>query len=82
MRVSDLPFGQEVKVLTDPTRVVAHVVALRVEEKPAEVVAEAAAAEPEVIRKGKAEEEEKGEKSAGEKEEKKESKKEEKRESK
>jgi hypothetical protein len=69
-------------VLTDPTRVVAHVVALRVEEKPAEAVVEAAAAEPEVIRKGKAEEEEKGEKSAGEKEEKKESKKEEKKESK
>jgi large subunit ribosomal protein L25 len=74
LRVSDLPIGQEVKVLTDPTRVVAHVVALRVEEKPAEAVVETAAAEPEVIRKGKAEEEEKGEKSAGEKEEKKESK--------
>jgi large subunit ribosomal protein L25 len=82
LRVSDLPIGQEVKLLTDPTRVVAHVVALRVEEKPAEAVAEAASAEPEVIRKGKAEEEEKGEKSAGEKEEKKESKKEEKKESK
>jgi large subunit ribosomal protein L25 len=74
LRVSDLPIGTEVKVLTDPTRVVAHVVALKVEEKPAEAVAEVAPAEPEVIRKGKAEEEEKGVSSAGEKEEKKESK--------
>jgi large subunit ribosomal protein L25 len=74
LRVSDLPIGPEVKVLTDPTRVVAHVVALKVEEKPAEAVAEVTPAEPEVIRKGKAEEEEKGGSSAGEKEEKKESK--------
>ena len=57
LRVSELPFGDKVKVLTDPTRVVAHVVAPKAEEeKPAEV-AEAAPAEPEVIRKGKAEEE-------------------------
>ena len=57
LRVSDLPIGSKVKVLTDPNRVVAHVVALKAEEeKPAEV-AEAAPAEPEVIRKGKAEEE-------------------------
>ena len=58
LRVSDLPLGPKVKVLTDPTRVVAHVVLVKVEEeKPAEVAAEAAPAEPEVIRKGKAEEE-------------------------
>jgi large subunit ribosomal protein L25 len=58
LRVADLPMGTKVKVLTDTNRVVAHVVALRAEEeeKPAEV-AEAAPAEPEVIRKGKAEEE-------------------------
>jgi large subunit ribosomal protein L25 len=58
LRVADLPVGPKVKVLTDANRVVAHVVALRAEEeeKPAEVV-EAAPAEPEVIRKGKAEEE-------------------------
>jgi large subunit ribosomal protein L25 len=58
LRVADLPVGPKVKVLTDPNRVVAHVVALKAEEeeKPAEV-AEAAPAEPEVIRKGKAEEE-------------------------
>ncbi len=65
LRVSDLPIGPKVKVLSDPARVVAHVVALKVEEeKPAEVIAEAAPAEPEVIRKGKGETEE-GEEPAG-----------------
>jgi large subunit ribosomal protein L25 len=52
---------QKLKLISDPQRVLAHVVALRVEEeKPAEAVAgEAAAApaEPEVIKKGKKEEE-------------------------
>lgn len=73
LRVSELPLGAEVKVLTDPGRVVAHVVALKAEEKPAEIVAEAAPAEPEIIRKGKAEEEEEGTgKTEGEKGEKKE----------
>jgi len=68
LRVSDLTVGPRVKVLTDPTRVVAHVVALRAEEeKPAEAVAEIAPAEPEVIRKGKAEAEEEGKEAAGEK---------------
>jgi large subunit ribosomal protein L25 len=58
LRVSDLPIGPKVKVLTDPNRVVAHVVTIKVEEeKPEEVVAEGTPAEPEVIRKGKAEEE-------------------------
>ncbi len=50
----------KIKMLTDPHHVLAHVVALRVEEeKPAaEVAAEAAVpAEPEVIKKGKKEEE-------------------------
>ncbi len=57
LRVGDLPVGPKVKVLTEPTRVVAHVVAMKAEEeKPAEV-AEAAPAEPEIIRKGKTEEE-------------------------
>ena len=49
----------KMKLITDPDRVLAHVVALRVEEeKPAEVVAAEAAAppaEPEVIKKGKKE---------------------------
>lgn len=59
LRASGLPLGDKVKLLTDPTRVVAHVVAPKAaeEEKPVEAV-EAAPTEPEVIRKGKAEEEE------------------------
>ena len=51
----------KIKMLTDPTRVLAHVVALRVEEeKPADAVAAdaAAPAEPELIKKGKKETEE------------------------
>jgi large subunit ribosomal protein L25 len=61
IRVGDLKVdNRKVRILTDPERVVVHVVAPRVEEeaKPAEAAAvvEAAPAEPEVIRKGKAEE--------------------------
>ena len=59
LRAAELPIDTaKMKLLTDPERVLAHVVALRVEEeKPVEaVVAEAAApAEPEVIKKGKKE---------------------------
>jgi len=82
LRVSDLPAGTKVKILTDPQRVVAHVVALKAEEeKPAAEAVEAAPAEPEVIRKGKGEVEgEEGEaeeaKPEGKKEAKKEGKKE------
>jgi large subunit ribosomal protein L25 len=71
LRAGDLTLDPaKMKLLTDPQRVLAHVVALRVEEeKPAEVVAgaEAAAApvEPEVIKKGKKEVEE-GEEAEGE----------------
>jgi large subunit ribosomal protein L25 len=58
LRVADLPFGPEVKILTDANRVVAHVVALKVEEEaPVAEAAEAAPAEPELIRKAKTEEE-------------------------
>jgi large subunit ribosomal protein L25 len=61
LRAGDLPLDpQKMRLVTDPQRVVAHVVALRVEEeKPAEAVAAEAAApaEPEVIKKGKKEEE-------------------------
>ncbi len=75
LRVSDLPLGPKVKVLTDPARVVAHVVIIKEEEeKPAAEVAEAAPAEPEVIRKGKGEVE--GEEAEAEAEESKEGKKE------
>ncbi len=82
LRVANLPLGPKVKVLTDPNRVVAHVVTLKAEEeKPAEeVLAEAAPAEPELIRKPRAEEEEEGEEGqeseAGKKEAKKEGKRE------
>lgn len=74
LRVEHLPVGEKVKVLTDPARVVAHVVALKAEEeKPAAEVVEAAPAEPEVIRKGKAEEEGEAEAAEGKKEKEKES---------
>src|SRR5713101_6693032 len=59
LRASDLPMDKtKIKLLTEPERVLAHVVALKVEEeKPAEAVAAEAAtpAEPEVIKKGKKE---------------------------
>jgi large subunit ribosomal protein L25 len=62
LRAGDLPIDTaKLKLVTDPQRVVAHVVALRAEEeKPAEAVAAEAAApaEPEVIKKGKKEAEE------------------------
>jgi large subunit ribosomal protein L25 len=63
LRASDIKVDPEkIKLLTDPQRVLAHVVTLRVEEeKPAEVVAADAAAppaEPELIKKGKKETEE------------------------
>jgi len=62
LRAGDLALDvQKMKLVTDPDRVIAHVVALRAEEeKPAEAAAateEAAPAEPEVIKKGKKEEE-------------------------
>jgi len=61
LRASDLPMDTtKLKLLTEPERVLAHVVTLKVEEeKPAEAVAAegAAPAEPEVIKKGKKEEE-------------------------
>jgi large subunit ribosomal protein L25 len=61
LRAADLPFDpKKIKLLTDPSRVIAHVVTLKKEEEPAPeaaVTAEAAPAEPEVIKKGKKEEE-------------------------
>jgi large subunit ribosomal protein L25 len=59
LRARDLGMDpQKMKLVTDPERVIAHVVALRVEEeKPVDAVAADAAtpAEPEVIKKGKKE---------------------------
>jgi large subunit ribosomal protein L25 len=61
LRAGDLPFDQnKIKLVTDPTRVLAHVVMLKKEEEPAAEAAAATdttAAEPEVIKKGKKEEE-------------------------
>ena len=61
LRAADLPFdAAKVKLVTDPQRVIAHVVTLKKEEEPAPeaaVAAETAPAEPEVIKKGKKEEE-------------------------
>jgi large subunit ribosomal protein L25 len=61
LRAGDLPIdANKVKLLTDPQRVLAHVVMLKKEEEPAPeaaVATETAPAEPEVIKKGKKEEE-------------------------
>jgi len=62
IHASDIPLDpQKMKLMTDPMRVLAHVVALRVEEEkaPEAVAGEAAAApaEPELIKKGKKDEE-------------------------
>jgi large subunit ribosomal protein L25 len=62
LRAADLPFDpKKTKLLTDPVRVIAHVVVLKKEEEPAAdaaVTADAAPAEPEVMKKGKKEVEE------------------------
>ncbi|MGH9466207.1 MAG: 50S ribosomal protein L25 [Terriglobales bacterium] len=76
IRAADLAPGEGRRLLTDADRVIVHVVAVKevVEAAPAE--AAATAAEPEVIKKGKTEEEPAAEKGAGEeKQEKKEKKK-------
>jgi large subunit ribosomal protein L25 len=61
LRAADLPVDpNKIKLVTDPQRVLAHVVTLKKEEEPAPeaaVAAETAPAEPEVIKKGKKEEE-------------------------
>lgn len=66
LRVRDLKVSEKVRLTSDPDQVVLHVVAPKQveEEKPAEVVEAAAPAEPEVIRKGKAEKEEEAEQQA------------------
>jgi large subunit ribosomal protein L25 len=63
LRASDLPIDpSKIKLLTDPQRVLAHVVTLKAEAEvtpeAAAVAAETAPAEPEVIKKGKKEAEE------------------------
>jgi large subunit ribosomal protein L25 len=59
LRVSDLQIDREkIEVLADPSVIIATVVAPRVAEEPVAEVATEGVAEPEVIKKGKAEEEE------------------------
>jgi large subunit ribosomal protein L25 len=57
LRVGDLKLGDQLRILTDSERVIAHVVAVKEIEVAAAPVegAEVAPAEPEVIKKGKAE---------------------------
>jgi large subunit ribosomal protein L25 len=68
LRVSDLPHNPKLKFLSDANQPVAHVTSVKEEvvATPEAVAAEAGAApaEPEVIKKGKAETEEEGEAAA------------------
>ena len=66
LRVRDLVVDPKIKLTSPPDQVVAHIVVMKEEEvKPAEEAAVAAApAEPEVIKKGKKEEEGEGEEGA------------------
>ncbi len=57
IRVADLALGEKVRVLGDPDRVIAHVVTHKAEEAGAVEAAAPATAEPEVVKKGKKEEE-------------------------
>ena len=75
LRVSDLPHGGKLKFITDQNQTVAHITSVKEEEVAAAptaegAVAEAAPAEPEVIKKGKLETEEGAEGAAPEKPEK------------
>src|ERR1700683_5547271 len=74
LRVSDLPHTEKLEFLTDANQPVAHVTSVKEEvvAAPEAVAAEAGAApaEPEVIKKGKAETDEEGEAGAGDKPEK------------
>jgi large subunit ribosomal protein L25 len=59
LRASDVVLGGSIKLISSPEQVIAHVVALKAEvvETPAAEAGPAAPAEPEVIKKGKKEEE-------------------------
>jgi large subunit ribosomal protein L25 len=69
LRASDIPLSGSVKLVSPPEQVVAHVVALKAEvvEAPAEGAVAATPAEPEVIKKGKKEEEGEAEPEKGKK---------------
>ena len=59
VRASDVKLGGSMKLVSDPQSVIAHIVSLRAEEvvAPVEGAAVPAAAEPEVTKKGKKDEE-------------------------
>ncbi len=69
LRAGDIVLGGSVKLLSAPEQVIAHVVALKAEvvETPAEGAIAATPAEPEVIKKGKKEEEGEAEPEKGKK---------------
>ncbi|MGP0071085.1 MAG: 50S ribosomal protein L25 [Bryobacteraceae bacterium] len=70
LRASDIPLGGSVKLVSAPEQVLAHVVTLKaevVETPAAEGAVAAAPAEPEVIKKGKKEEEAEAEPEKGKK---------------
>jgi large subunit ribosomal protein L25 len=70
LRASDIPLTGSVKLVSPPEQVIAHVVTLKAEEvaaPAAEGVVAAAPAEPEVIKKGKKEEEAEAEPEKGKK---------------
>jgi len=69
LRAGDIVLGGSVKLLSPPEQVIAHVVALKAEvvETPAEGAVAATPAEPEVIKKGKKEEEGEAEPEKGKK---------------
>ena len=59
LRTSDIKLPENVKLLSATDQVIAHVVSVKAEEEPAAVdaIAPVAAAEPEVVKKGKKEDE-------------------------
>jgi large subunit ribosomal protein L25 len=59
IRAGEVKLGDGVKLVSNPDSVISHVVALKAEAEPAAVegAAPAAGAEPEVIKKGKKDEE-------------------------
>lgn len=60
IRAGEIPMSGSMKLVSNPDTLISHVVAMKAEEEPAAVAgveAPAAAAEPEVIKKGKKEEE-------------------------
>jgi large subunit ribosomal protein L25 len=69
LRAADIPLGGSVKLVSPPEQVVAHVVTLKAEEvaAPAADAVAATPAEPEVIKKGKKEEEAEAEPEKGKK---------------